>query len=405
MLLAFRFSNHASINAQQELSLVASSLSDTESGLLKSPAIAERVLPTAVIYGANASGKSNVVDAFKCFHSMVRTSHTNEPSDEIPRKPFLLDSTAATAPSRFEADFILEKVRYQYGFAVSGKEVEEEWLVAFPKGRPQRLFRRRKGTFEFSRLLKGRSKVISELTRPQSLFVSTGAQNDHGLLSLISAFIRSWRFNAPADSDDTPFFTKESVDPRVIEFLTRMGTGVTSSKKRTLEEWMSEHKNFTDSLARDIERQVLFPAQPPHLIELGHRGRDGREVFLPFFKESDGTRRLLLLLSEAFEARDRGRLLIVDELDASLHTEVCAEVLAVFSDRGMNKKGAQLIATTHDTNLLSSPLLRRDQMWFVSKDDGGASHLYPLTDIRTRKGDNIEKGYLEGRFGATPLRP
>lgn len=391
MLLAFRFSNHASIRAQQELSLVASGLSDAESGLLKSPAVAERILPAAVIYGANASGKSNVVDAFRYFNIMVRTSHTNEPSDELRRKPFLLDPAAVTAPSHFEADFILNKVRYQYGFAVSSKEVEEEWLVAFPKGRPQRLFRRRRGKFEFSRLLKGRNKVIADLTRPQSLFVSASTQNDHGLLSLISGYIRSWHFNEPSDTDDGPFWDREGVDVRVIEFLGRMGTGVVSYRKRPVRQ--------------TTERQVSRGFPPVLRIEFGHRGQDGSEVFLPLFKESDGTQRLQILLSTAFEALDDGRLLIVDELDASLHTEVCAEVLALFSDRRMNKKGAQLIATTHDTNLLSSSLLRRDQMWFVSKDDEGASQLYPLTDIKTRKGDNIEKGYLEGRFGATPLRP
>lgn len=119
--------------------------------------------------------------------------------------------------------------------------------------------------------------------------------------------------------------------------------------------------------------------------------------------ESRGTLRLLRLLGPILDALDHGRTVVVDELDASMHPLLSAKILALFNSREANPRGAQLICTTHDTNLLSRDCLRRDQIWFTEKDSEGATHLFPLTDIRTRSTDNIEKGYLQGRFGAIPF--
>ncbi|MDE0524460.1 MAG: AAA family ATPase [Boseongicola sp.] len=138
-------------------------------------------------------------------------------------------------------------------------------------------------------------------------------------------------------------------------------------------------------------------------IELTHRGAAGDGVNLDLNLESAGTRRHLVLPSQAFSALDRGMPIIVDELDASLHTHSSEAVVRLFCSPMANRKGAQLIATTHDTNLMRSSALRRDQLWFAEKDAEGSTEIYPLTDIRTRKGDNLELGYLQGRHGAVPL--
>ena len=137
-------------------------------------------------------------------------------------------------------------------------------------------------------------------------------------------------------------------------------------------------------------------------IELGHRSQEGKPVYLELTLESAGTRRLLLVLSLVYRALDEGTPLVIDELDASLHTLAGSAVLKLFCSPETNPKGAQLIATIHDTNLMDSSTLRRDQLWFAAKDADGATHLYPLTDIRTRGSDNFEKGYLQGRYGAVP---
>jgi AAA15 family ATPase/GTPase len=136
---------------------------------------------------------------------------------------------------------------------------------------------------------------------------------------------------------------------------------------------------------------------------LSHAGKDGLEVSLPFLTESRGTRRLIGLLMRAFDAIDRGSILFVDELDASMHTLLSMKLLELFSDNEINRNGAQLVATTHDTNILCLKTVRRDQIWFVEKDSDGATSVYPLTNIRTRNTDNLEKGYLQGRFGAIPF--
>ena len=130
---------------------------------------------------------------------------------------------------------------------------------------------------------------------------------------------------------------------------------------------------------------------------------NGEPVYLDMADESEGTRRLLRLLIPMFRALDTGAVMVVDELDASLHTHACEMLIELFSSPKTNPKGAQLIATTHDTNLLRSRHLRRDQIWLTEKDTEGATHLYPLTDFRTREGDNLERGYLQGRFGAIPF--
>ena len=188
-----------------------------------------------------------------------------------------------------------------------------------------------------------------------------------------------------------------------------MNTGVVDYRQREVElpeeiravrqELATVLKKITDN-PDDIE----MDEDDKHVIlELAHRGRDGEAIFLDLDLESAGTRRLLIVLGLAYRALDRGWLVCVDELDASLHTQASEAVLKLFCSRERNPKGAQIIATTHDTNLLKSSVLRRDQVWFTEKDPEGSTQLYPLTDIRTRKGDDIRRGYLQGRYGAIPF--
>ena len=138
------------------------------------------------------------------------------------------------------------------------------------------------------------------------------------------------------------------------------------------------------------------------LIELGHRGADGDTFYLDLDSESAGTQRLLIVLSHMFSVLDNGGLLCIDELDASLHTNAVETLLKIFCSSDVNARGAQLIATTHDTNLINPAILRRDQQWFTEKDQSGATQLYSLSDFRTRKDDNFERDYREGRYGAIP---
>lgn len=405
MLLRFSAANHLSLKEPQELSLTASSLKDAESGLIEWAASPDgRVLPAVVIYGANASGKSNVVAAFRFMRQAVLASHRRgEPGGGVRRTPFALDPACEKLSTSFLVDFVVEGVRYHYGFEASNEAFTAEWLYAFPHGRRQMLFERDGGSFEFGRSLRGRNRIIADLTRPNSLFLSAARQNDHEDLSNVSDFFRTLR--VMGITTEIPAWPRREIDSRIVTFLEKIGTGIIGSRPRKIEvppeiqamqlEIATVTRKFDTSIGGDLSETVV--------IELGHQGSTGEPIYFQLQRESAGTRRLLGLLDRAFRVLDEGTLLVIDELDASLHTQACEAVLALFCSRTTNPKGAQLIATTHDTNLLRSTLLRRDQIWFSEKDPEGATHLYPLTDIRTRKGDNLEKGYLQGRYGAIPF--
>jgi len=411
MLLRFSAANHRSLREPQSLSLTASSLDDNKLGLIACDAVpTRRVVPAAVIYGANASGKSNIVKALGWMRSAVLASHREgEPGGGIQRFPFRLDSASESQPSAFELDFFFGSMRYHYGFEASDNAFLSEWLYAFPKGRRQTLFQRELQEFRFGRALEGQNRVISQLTRPNSLFVSAAAQNDHKKLSEISSYIRSIGMYSRISVGPEAFHDKEKLDPRVISFLGEIGTGITGYEYTSFE-YSPEDEGKLREFASAFAKLVDDPVVPDQIItrmkgniRLSHRRRDGGNTFFELNWESAGTRRLLVLLDAVFRALDQGTPVVIDELDASLHTEACEAVLRMFSSPENNSNGAQLIATTHDTNLLSSPSLRRDQIWFTEKDPDGATHLYPLTDIRSRKGDNIERGYLQGRYGAIPF--
>ncbi len=416
MLLRFSAENHLSIKGRAEISMVAAKLRDYAEGVIATPFPGIDVLPAALIYGPNASGKSNLLLALTRMRGMVVESQVAyRPDSELPRSPFALDPMSSELPTRFEVDFVVDGVRYFYGFSFFNEGIEEEWLTSYPNGREVSLFTREKQDFRFGRKLKGRNAVIAELTRRNSLFLSAAAQNDHQELTPIYRFfsnIESINSIAVAGYSASSAFDKDIVDERVINFLRNIGTGVVGYRKR--EEridpndfrvevaktiWSIYRKNFGDkapeTLPTDFEKSEL--------VELGHTAVDGTTIFFDLDRESSGTRRLLVMLSRVFHVLDRGGLIVIDELDASLHTQACGLIFGLFSDKKYNLAGAQLMATIHDTNLLASEYVRRDQIWFAEKTLAGESTFKPLSDVRLRSTDDFEKGYLQGRFQALPL--
>jgi AAA15 family ATPase/GTPase len=402
--------------------MIASSRKDEDHALLAWPSDKNReVLPVAVIYGANASGKSAILDALETMRSHIRNSHRrDDPEGGMGRSAFLLDTRINKQPTMFECDFVDDGERFNYGFEISDTRVVKEWLNAFPNGRRQSLFQRNRQNFRFSRFLSGQKSVISRLTRPNSLFLSAGAQNDHELLTRVSTYFTSWRGHLQAwvpGAQASEKLGKESLDPRIIKFLSRLGTGVVEHRIRSeqipkelanlsieLNEFLEEKLKKLNKGKRRKEKLDAESLSRSLILEFGHRASDGNVVFFDLDQESDGTRRLLTILHEAFKALDEGSLLVIDELDANLHTYACFEVLKLFLSKKGNPKGAQLIATTHDTNLLNARALRRDAIWFTDKTDHGATELSSLADFQTRSTDNFERGYLQGRFGGVPSK-
>ena len=411
MIIRFSVENHLSIRDKQELSLVASGLKDSDDGLISNVGVSDRLLPFAVIYGANASGKSNVIDGFRFLLSAMKNSHNHwKPDEGVPRQPFILDPAYLKLPSSFDLDFLQSGVRYHYGFEATDREFVAEWLEAYPGGRRQLLFRRNRQEFEFGRGLKGRNKIISELTRPNSLFISAARQNDHDELTRIFASLLECAVLTSDYLDPSAISGFRSAHMEtIVRFLNKMGTGIVHYRMEE-KPLPDGTKEIMDLIYLTIEKQrpgnSVLPrpeVQTIPSLELAHKSVNGDLVFLDIKRESMGTRRLLIMLAPALQVLIDGSVLFIDELDASLHTQACEAVIELFSSKVSNPKGAQLIATTHDTNFLRSPFLRRDQIWFTEKDEGGATCIYPLSDFRTRKDDNLEKGYLQGRYGAIPF--
>ena len=420
MLMRFRFANHLSIHRTQELSFVASSLKDRDDALIDCDAAPSgSLVPAMVLYGPNASGKTNLVDAIQFMRNAVLYSHRRGDSKGgFARHPFKLDPDAVVEATHCEADFVLDDIRHHYGFRATGDAIESEWLYCFPSSYRRRLFEREGDQFSFGRSLRGQNTVISKLTRANSLFVSAAVQNGHEYLSKIATFFDSIRVvrnvDVPGPAAISRINEDEGIDERVIAFLQRAGTGVIGYERREVDVPEMERSITREVFAlvmklTDSNEELPNPSETKVIFELSHRSSDGKRVTLDLDRESAGTRRLLLILGETFKAIDNGSLLVIDELDASLHTQICESVLRLFCDKSLNPLGAQLFATTHDTNLMNRSmrrpdrLLRRDQLWFVAMNRDGASEVYPLTDFRTRKDDNLERGYLEGRYGAVPF--
>ena len=401
MLLRFAVANHLSIRDRQELSMVASSLSDAEEGLIGSPVSPSgSLLPAVVVYGANASGKTNLVDALRTMRELVLRSHLDETPEGgvTARKHFRLDAESQSTPSCFEMDFVLGGVRHHYGFEATDKAFVGEWLQDYPMGRRRVLFERNGSEFRFGRGLKGRNRVIADLTRENALFLSAAAQYDHEMLTSVRRYFVGIDGVVGLSFGPHTLEVAEALDPRVMDFLDKAETGVVGHHFRPME-LTEDSQQLMSKLA---ELGVKTPPERMDVLELAHRHSDGKDVYFELERESAGTRRLVVLLTRAFDALDSGAPLVVDELDAGLHTAAAQAVLDLFCARQTNPNGAQLIATTHDTNLLDTPNLRRDQVWFAEKARDGATRTYPLTDIRTRKGDNLERGYLQRRYGAAP---
>jgi len=426
MLLRFSVSNFGSIRDKQELSMIASgAIKDDASGLIDAPELKkEKVLPAAVIYGANASGKSNFVKALAHMQMLVRDSHRRgEPGGGVPLKPFLLDPDYVEKSSAFSMDFVWKGARYAYGFEACATEVLRETLAVWRGGSRAMLFERERDVFEFGRSLKGENRVTEKLTRPNSLFLSAAAQNNHETLRAVAAFFADVlveKSESKSPGAVALSLAKEAIDERMIGLLCVVDIGVTGihfhkheaaeiddghleTERNTggLKEDMSALEWIAEKVSQANRRLQRFENHP--IARLGRKSKKGEDTYLSFSDESAGTLQLLSILGPVFRALDEGRVVVIDEFGSRLHTRASELILALFNNKETNPEGAQLIVATHDTNLLNAKGLRRDQVWFTEKDETGATHLYPLTDIETRKGDNLERGYLQGRYGAIPF--
>lgn len=416
MLIEFTVKNYRSIRDEQTLSLVmgkGDESVETNTFVPKAPATVP-LLRSVAIYGANAAGKSNVMKALRAMSTLVTQSASrHEPGDELDVAPFLLDDHSASQPTEFEISFVAEGVRFQYGFAVTRKRVAEEWLLAFPNGRPQRWFGRQwdEGKqaydWEMGSALTGQKQLWQESTRANALFLSTAALlNSQQLQPVYNWFKTTLRMTNVAGWN--PAYTaaqcqnKDSHD-RVLEFLRAADLDI---KDVRVESERFSQKHFPADMPEELKAKWLEEFKDEEVFEVKtvHAKPGGGSIEFPLSEESDGTKKLFAFSGPWLDVLKNGYVLLVDELHDNLHPKIVQFLVQLFHNPETNPNNAQLIFTTHDTSILDQDIFRRDQIWFCEKDDSQATTLYPLTDFSPRKGkrENLEAYYLAGRYGALP---
>ncbi len=420
MLLRFGVSNFLSFSDYQELSLEASAPGEMVDDLIDCPAaVSGAVTPALVLYGANGSGKSNLLEAMECLReAIVEIDSVGTIGTKAWPEPFLLTRSPDEGSTRLQIDFILDGVRHHYGFDASSELYESEWLHTFPDNQRQLVFQRERSRYEFGPSLKGRKKTIANNTPPDRLFLSAAGQDGHKTLMPVCSyfdamsFIPAAAFEIAGSSAMDQMFA-EDPHPRTIQFLQEAGTGVVGyrlNEEELPETYHTVVNQMSDIIAEQGEPPVpvnagqlsdLLP-ESGFSLQLAHCGTDGNPVYLPLHKESSGTRRLLTIMNRVYAAIDRGHPLVVDGLEENLHPQVSEAILRLFCSRSTNPRGAQLVTTTHQTALMKSRLLRSDQIWFAEKESYGATEIYPLSEYEPDPSDDVEQAYLQGRFEAVP---
>jgi len=413
MLVEFRVKNFRSLRDEQVLSLVASTdktLLDShtlETGLKAAP----HLLKSVVVYGANASGKSNLIKALQYMRGVVLESAALQPGQTFGRlHAFKLDATSGSLPTEFEVTFILDGVRYQYGFAMNTQRIVSEQLLVYKSFKPQRWFERHfdaesgKDVYEFGPGLRGAKNLWEGATRPNALFLSMAVQlNSEALRAVFDWFAnRLVIFNEQsplAPQFSVQMLKQEEQRKAICEFLRAADISIADIEVTTKQAMVhSIHLDLaTGKRDEAAEEQAVDEVKFHHITE------HGKAVF-DLMDESSGTRNLLFLSGPILDILNKGLTLVVDELDTSLHTLLVQALVRLFHQSEVNTGGAQLVFTTHDTSLLDAyGLFRRDQIWFVEKHPDQSSSLYPLLDFSPRKNEALERGYLQGRYGALPL--
>ncbi len=428
MLIEFSVTNFRSIRERQTLSLTASpDAKHLPQNVSTGPREGLRLLRSAVIYGPNAAGKSNLLRAVETVRHLIQNSATGgQEGLRLPVTPFLLSPVSAAQPSEFEILFVDDDgVRYHYGCAVSAERVHKEWLVASPRGRSQRWFERvfvpASATYEWwfgphFKAERAERKVWQEFTRPNALFLSTAIQlNNEQLKPAFLWLTQKLIVLRPGTGQDlNPFLSlqllrKDGGKERIMQFMRAAGAGI--DRLEILEEDPSPSLStglpgigpYGVAERLNIPPGVSPPAPKRLRVLAWHKHPDSsEEVAIDMADESDGTRKLFEFTGGWLRALESGATLFVDELDRSLHPHMTRFLVGLFQGRA-NEKNAQLIFTTHDTTLLDAGLLRRDQIWFVEKDAARSSHFYSLLDYSPRKEEALERGYLKGRYGAIPF--
>ncbi len=412
MLINFTVANYRSIKEPITLSMEAENriLGLEKENLIEIPD-GRKLINAAAIYGANASGKSNLIKAVHFMRSFVLdSSKESQQGDPISTEPFLLsDEKEEEQPSHFEIECLVDGIVYEYGFEVTQTEVTKEWLYGSPKGRKVAYFERegQRWSKMSPKYFKKEGAGLESKTRSDALFLSTVAQFNGETAKKIVGFLR--KVDGPkqvaVDSFATNTASMLSKDTRlrkvISHYLSTVDIGITSlhiCNEFPGSDDKTSHKG--ESLERTAKR--FFASKR---IKTIHKTPSGREVEFDLLdQESSGSQKLLMILDPIINSMISKGVQVFDEIESSMHPLLVMGILRLFQVNALNIYGSQIIFTTHDTNLLSqqSKLLRRDQIWFTEKKPDFSTDLYCLSEFKPKNDAAYDKNYLRGRYGAVP---
>lgn len=404
MIIDFTISNFRSIKDEQTFSLYAENVGSYLTENVCYPANDKiGVLKSAGIYGANASGKSNLLQAFQELSLLVSNSSDLKEYDAIAHEPFLLSEDTKSRPTFFEIEFILFGLRYKYTVSFTRKLIEQESLIFYPSSQPATIFKRVKNdtwdTIKFGSLYKGGKKRFPLFVNNLYLSKAGNSADAPKMIRDVYNYFRN-KLSYIATNEHLfeweDFFINSELKEKISKLLFSVDTGI--SKVSIIAKTLNDIE-LPDDIPEDISTAVLG-----YDIAFSHSTDSGNAVSFDIEKESEGTQKLFRLAPWFLFALDNGGVIVIDELDSSMHPFMAELIIKLFNDPRVNKGNAQLIFSTHNINLMSPELLRRDQIWFTEKNDG-ATTCYSLDDFDKKKvkpQSPFNLWYAEGRFGAVP---
>ncbi len=416
MLIEFRVKNYRSIKEQQILSMVKSStkeLEDTNTFITPEKKKKISILRSATIYGANASGKSNLLKAFSAMQNIVLNSDSKiKRGIKLPIIPFLLDSESSSEPTEFEIIFIADNIRYQYGFSLNQEKILDEWLFAFPEGSAQTWFTRdidsetQETKWYFGSKFTGNKKVWSESTIDNTLFLSTAVFLNSEQLQPIHDWFQKTIHVLESTARLDPSFTydlykNEKYKNKINNFLNIADLDI---EELLITEQQFDESTIPDDIPEELKSSIINDMKDKKVLDVKslHKTVQGNDVYFDINDESDGTKKFLAFIGPWIDTLENGYVLVIDELHDNFHPLMVRFLIELFHSDETNPKNAQLIFTSHETSVMTQEIFRRDQIWFCEKKNK-ATELYSLAEFKTRKGvTDIEKGYFSGRYGALP---
>jgi uncharacterized protein len=415
MIISFEVQNFRSIYDSIRLDMLPSKMKgtkETDYNLFEIPEHKLKVLKSAVIFGANASGKSNILKAIEFFEMFILNSIDLKLNQKIPFNPFRLFRVAENEPSVFTMEFLVEASRYEYSFSIDDTKVCEESLISYASRKPSEIFSRKHGEpIKFNANFKGEKKSLESQLLDNQLLLTKGANNKFEPLMQIYEYFQK-KFNVfTSDFSDHSYSLRKSYEDdtfrkEIVNFLQVADTGIENFFVKKVEVDQSSIK-FSDAFPDDLKSMILenksYQTSVSHVSCEKEGDTNQTDVLWPIDEESDGTQKLLAIAGPIIDILKKGSVLIFDEINNSLHPLISRFLVETFNNPEKNPKGAQLIFTTHDVTLLDNELFRRDQIWLVEKNRCGFTDFRSLCGFEIRKDVPLEKWYLSGRFGALPI--